>query len=72
MECLLRARTPVSVFDTCCRSLRVSMSIVFPMHTEAVLSLAVSLADWAVVDPPVVVHLKVLFHVAHMNSHFVA
>ena len=48
------------------------MSIVFPMHTEAVLSLAVSLADRAVIDPPVVVHLKVLLHVAHMNSHFVA
>ena len=52
--------------------LTVSMSIVFSMHTEAIFSLAVSLADWAVVDPPVVVHLKVLFHVAHMNSHFVA
>lgn len=46
------------------------MLVISPVHTEAVPGLTVFEAHGALVGPPVVVHLKVLLHVAHMTGHF--
>ena len=49
-----------------------SVTIVFTMDAQAITSLAVPMANRTLVKPPEVMNLKVLLHVAHMYSHFVA
>lgn len=48
------------------------MSVSFPVNTEAVSGFTHVVAHGAGVNPAVVVHLKMLLHVAHVTGHFVA
>ena len=48
------------------------MPIIFPMDTQAIASLAVSVANRTLVKPPEVMNLKMLLHISHMYRHFAA
>ena len=47
-----------------------SVPIVFTMDTQAITSLAVSVANRTLVKPPEVMNFEMLFHVAHVYGHF--
>ena len=49
-----------------------SMSVIFPVNTQAIARLAVSVTNRTLVKPPEVMNLKVLLHVSHMYRHFAA
>jgi len=49
-----------------------SMPVIFPMNTQAIARLAVSVANRTLVKSPEMMHLKVLLHVSHMYRHFAA
>ena len=55
------------VYEVCVHD---SVPIVFTMDTQAVTSLAVSVANRTLVKPPEVMNFEMLFHIAHVYGHF--
>jgi len=56
-----------TVYEICVHD---SVPIVFTMDTQAITSLAVSVANRTLVKPPEVMNFEMLFHVAHVYGHF--